>query len=315
MIRNNYSLANLILLNNEMTSIPINFVARFNYDLPTGEICPFKDCKNNYLKFRYLIVLFGFLSISSRVSGQVDLQQAFRECGIKGSTIIYDYKSQKWIYSDSLDAQKLSSPASTFKIINLLIALEIKVIKDENEVIKWVGKTDTSLYGYRPDIYKDLTVREAFEVSAGWVFIELARKIGKKNYTKYLKACRYGNVDLSEKGTDFWNFGRFGISPQNQVAFLKAIYEEKLPFSKRNYEIMKKIMVTEKSSDYTIRAKTGWTRAGGIDSGWWVGYVESRENTYFFATRISKKRTEQNPNFGQCRKTITKTILKQIKAI
>ena len=96
---------------------------------------------------------------------------------------------------------------------------------------------------------------------------------------------------------------------------MKAIYEEKLPFSKRNYEILKKVMVTEKSSDYTIRAKTGWTRAGGIDSGWWVGYVESRENTYFFATRISKKRTEQNPNFGQCRKTITKTILKQIKAI
>lgn len=267
------------------------------------------------MKLRYLIVLFGFLSISSKVSGQVDLQQAFRECGIKGSTTIYDYKKQKWIYSDSLDAQKLSLPASTFKIINLLIALETKVIKDENEVVKWVGKTDTTLYGYRPEIYKDLTVREAFEVSAGWVFIELAKKIGKKNYTKYLKACRYGNVDLSEKGTDFWNFGRFGISPQNQVAFLKAIYEEKLPFSKRNYEILKKVMVTEKSNDYTIRAKTGWTRDGGIDSGWWVGYVESRENTYFFVTRISKKRSESNPNFGQCRKTITKTILKQINVI
>jgi beta-lactamase class D len=267
------------------------------------------------MKLRYFVLLVGFFCFSSKVSGQVDLQQAFRECGIKGSTTIYDYKKQKWIYSDSLDAQKLSLPASTFKIINLLIALETKVIKDENEVVKWVGKTDTTLYGYRAEIYKDMTIREAFEVSAGWVFIELARKIGMKNYTKYLKVCRYGNVDLSEKGTDFWNFGSFGISPQNQVAFLKAIYEEKLPFSKRNYEILKKVMITEKSNDYTIRAKTGWTRYGGIDSGWWVGYVESREDTYFFATRISKKRSESNPSFGQCRKTITKTILKQINAI
>jgi beta-lactamase class D len=281
-----------------------------------GDICQLEIKKQLFeMKFRYLIVLFCFLSISPKVSGQVDLQQSFRECSIKGSTTIYDYKNQYWIYSDSLDALKLSLPASTFKIINLLIALEIKVIKDENEVIKWVGKTDTTLYGYRPEIYKDMTLREAFEVSAGWVFIELAKKIGKKNYTKYLNACRYGNLDLSMKDVDFWNFGSFGISPQNQVMFLKAVYEEKLPFSKRNYEILKRVMVVEKTNDYTIRAKTGWTRDGGVDSGWWVGYVESRENTYFFATRISKKRSESNPNFGQCRKTITKTILKQINAI
>jgi beta-lactamase class D len=299
-----------------MTSIPINFVGTFNLGLPMGDICQSEIKKQLFeMKFRYLIVLFCFLSISPKVSGQVDLQQSFRECSIKGSTTIYDYKNQYWIYSDSLDALKLSLPASTFKIINLLIALEIKVIKDENEVIKWVGKTDTTLYGYRPEIYKDMTLREAFEVSAGWVFIELAKKIGKKNYTKYLNACRYGNLDLSMKDVDFWNFGSFGISPQNQVMFLKAVYEEKLPFSKRNYEILKRVMVVEKTNDYTIRAKTGWTRDGGIDSGWWVGYVESRENTYFFATRISKKRSESNPNFGQCRKTITKTILKQIKAI
>jgi beta-lactamase class D len=281
-----------------------------------GDICQLEIKKQLFeMKFRYLIVLFCFLSISPKVSGQVDLQQSFRECSIKGSTTIYDYKNQYWIYSDSLDALKLSLPASTFKIINLLIALEIKLIKDENEVIKWVGKTDTTLYGYRPEIYKDMTLREAFEVSAGWVFIELAKKIGKKNYTKYLNACRYGNLDLSMKDVDFWNFGSFGISPQNQVMFLKAVYEEKLPFSKRNYEILKRVMVVEKTNDYTIRAKTGWTRDGGIDSGWWVGYVESRENTYFFATRISKKRSESNPNFGQCRKTITKTILKQMNAI
>ncbi|AFK03157.1 penicillin-binding protein transpeptidase [Emticicia oligotrophica DSM 17448] len=267
------------------------------------------------MKIIRLLIFLYCLSLSFHLTAQSNFQHAFEECQIKGSTTIYDYQNKRWIYSDSLDAQKETLPASTFKIINLLIALETKVISDENQVIKWVGKTDTTLYGYRPEIYHDMSVKEAFEVSAGWVFIELAKKIGRKNYLKYLKACHYGNADLSEKGVDFWNFGKFVISPKNQITFLRDVYEEKLPFSKRNYEILKKVMITEQTPDYTIRSKTGWTRDGGIDSGWWVGYLEKNNNTYFFATRIAKKRSEVNPDFGQCRKTITRKILKQINAI
>ena len=62
-------------------------------------------------------------------------------------------------------------PASTFKIINTLIALETGVIADENEIVKWPGKTDTVKYGYRPDIYHDMSLKEAFKRSAGWVYV------------------------------------------------------------------------------------------------------------------------------------------------
>lgn len=84
--------------------------------------------------------------------------------------------------SDTTDIKQGCLPASTFKIINLLIALETKTIANENEIVKWIGKVDTVKYGYRPEIYRDMTVKEAFEVSAGWVFIELAKKIGRENY-------------------------------------------------------------------------------------------------------------------------------------
>ena len=67
-----------------------------------------------------------------------------------------------------------------------MIALETNTIKDENEIIKWVGSTDTVKYGYRPEIYHDMPVKEAFELSAGWVFVELAKKIGKDTYRKHL---------------------------------------------------------------------------------------------------------------------------------
>jgi beta-lactamase class D len=182
-------------------------------------------------------------------------------------------------------------------------------------MIKWPGITDTTRYGYRPEIYRDMTVKEAFEVSAVWVFLYLAEKIGRERYKHYLTLSQYGNADLSEKDPDFWNLGALAISPRNQVEFLVHLYEGKLPFSKRSIDIVKRVMVTEHTKDYTVRAKTGWTREHGMDSGWWVGYVERGKDLYFFATRVSKKRSENHPNFGNCRKEITRKILHQLKVL
>ena len=264
------------------------------------------------MKLKILLFL-GFLPLS--VLGQIDFQKPFRDCRIGGSTTIYDYKQQKWLFSDEADSRKETLPASTFKVINSLIALETGVINDENEVVKWVGEVDTVLYGYRPDIYHDMTVKEAFEQSAGWVYIELAKRIGKARYQHYLDKCQYGNGNLSEPGVDFWNFGSFAISPTNQITFLKALYEEVLPFSKRNMTIVKRLMIAEATGTYVIRAKTGWTRDRGKDTGWWVGYVEQDGKPYFFATRLIKSRKTPNPDFADCRKRITKDILRQMQVI
>lgn len=262
------------------------------------------------------IKLFFFLLFCHfQTFAQPDLSTPFKDCNSTGVITIYDYKKQKWITNDEAASRTETQPASTFKVINLLIALESGIIKDENEVVKWPGSTDTTLYGYRPDIYRDITVKEAFEVSAGWAFIELAKKIGRERYAHYLKLAGYGNVNLTEKGNDFWNFGPFGISPHDQVAFLIKVYEGKTPFSKRNLEVLKKVMINEQTTDHTLRAKTGWTRVDGNDIGWWVGYVERKDNVYFFATRIIKKRSDVNPDFGNCRKTITKAVLKQLGAL
>ena len=242
-------------------------------------------------------------------------ETTFQTCNVKGSTTIYDYNNHLWTTTDSSDSYKGSQPASTFKIINLLIALETGVIKDENAIIKWPGKTDTTLYGYRPDIYRDISVKEAFELSAGWAFIVLAKKVGREKYKTFLQRSKYGNGDLSEKGDDFWNFGNFHVSPRNQIEFLINVYENKTIFSKHNIAILKKVMVTEKTVNHTLRSKTGWTRIGGNDIGWWVGYLETKGNVFFFATRITKQRSVSNPGFGECRKTITREFLRKINAM
>lgn len=244
-----------------------------------------------------------------------DFKKYFENCNVDGSIAIYDTNSHTWILSDTIGTKKETLPASTFKIINLLIALETNTISSENDIVKWPGTTDTLKYDYRPSIYHDITVKEAFEVSAGWAFIELAKKIGKENYKKYLTLCNYGNGNLSQTDADFWNFGAFAISPINQVEFLKKLYEEKLPFSKRNIEIVKRVMITEQNKEYTIHSKTGWTRENNINTGWWTGYIINKKGTYFFATRLLQDRKSNTPNFGNCRKDITKSVFKDLDII
>jgi len=263
------------------------------------------------MKLRNLFILFLIIS-SIPLSAQINWNKPFEDCGIKGSITIFDYSHNTWMSNDITDSQSATLPASTFKIVNTLIALETGVVKDEHEIIPWITDYDTLKYSHRPNIYHSMSMKEAFSLSAGWAYVELAKRIGKDRYKDFLTRIGYGNVDLSIDDPDFWNFGDFAISPTNQIQVLVDIYDEKLPFSKSSFKSLKEMMIVEKGEDYTIRAKTGWTRDGGKDTGWWVGYIEKADNTYFFATRLIKQRSEVNPNFGNCRKEITKRIFKEL---
>lgn len=62
------------------------------------------------------------------------------------------------------------------------------------------------------------------------------------------------------------------------------------------------IRANDKYNQSPPRSKTGWTRTDNRDLGWWVGYVQRKDDVYFFATRLIKPRAEVNPNFGNSRK-------------
>jgi beta-lactamase class D len=114
---------------------------------------------------------------------------------------------------------RVTSPTSAFKIPNLLIALEVGAIKDENDVIKWDGqKRWLSVWN------KGLTLTEVYKNSTVWFYKELASQIGEKKYNKYLKACKYGNQNVEKDLTTFW---LSKSSPKNQLAFLIKLHEER----------------------------------------------------------------------------------------
>lgn len=228
----------------------------------------------------------------------------FREAGFKGSFSMYDLNKKEYATTDEHDFMKATSPASTFKVPNTFIALEEKAVRDENEIIPWDG-TPKRLKSWE----QDYDLKNAYKNSAFWFYQEIAKKVGTEKYRAYLKKLNYGNQDISGGLTTFWLGLSLKISPKNQLEFLQKLHAETLPFSERTYRIGKEIMVEEKTDTYILRAKTGWADTKPTHTGWYVGYVETKRNVYFFATRIYQPDAKQRDDFGNQRKLITRKIL------
>ncbi len=222
----------------------------------------------------FKLILFINLILNIALGNDKDLETIFKKTNIHGTLIISSLKNNKeYIYNNSRAITRYI-PASTFKIPNTLIALEEGIIKDEYEIIKWDGKKRF----YEP-WNKDQTLQSAIAISCVWCYQKLAKKIGDKKYLSYLKKLHYGNEKTGLDVSTFWLEGDLKISAVEQIKFLKRLYKNDLPFKQKNIDITKKILTVEKTKEYTLKAKSGWS--GKI--GWYVGYVETKNDIWFFA--------------------------------
>ncbi|GHB73738.1 class D beta-lactamase [Persicitalea jodogahamensis] len=249
-----------------------------------------------------LLVVLSHTIVAQKVLPQ--FEHYFKEAGFKGSFSLYDLNKKEYATTDKADFTVATSPASTFKVPNTFIALEEKAVADEKEIIKWDG-TPKRLKIWE----KDYDLDQAYKNSAFWFYQEIAKKVGEKRYHEYLKALGYGNQDISAGLTMFWLGSSLKISPKNQLEVLQKIQAETAPFSARTYRIGKEIMVEKRTDEYVLRAKTGWADTKPTHVGWYVGYVETKDNAYFFATRLYQPDAQQSDDFGNQRKEITKKIL------
>jgi len=161
---------------------------------------------------------------------------------ITTSIIIENLKGDKRYIINKKQAATYFLPASTFKILNTLIALEYGAIKDEKKIIKWDGtKHQFSVWN------KDQNIETAFPVSCVWFYQSLARKIGNKKYLNTFKKLKYGNIKTGPQVDTFWLNGDLRVTSHDQIKMLKMIYLQKYPFKKKNYGILKEIMIVEKT--------------------------------------------------------------------
>lgn len=249
--------------------------------------------------------------LATVVLGQ-DLNTFFNEAKVKGAISIYDYKKQIWIHSNADLAEKGTLPASTFKIIHSLIGLEEGIIDSKNDTIRWDGKPKLFKSFEIPNWNKDNDLEMAFKNSTVWYYEEIAKRIKLCTYRKYLRKNKYSNRGLKNgKGVDFWNYGNLKVTPVEQIELLVKLYKNELSFKNKYQELVKELMLEKETPDYILRSKTGWSY-DKMDIGWYIGYIELKNNTLFFATRIEKELKENLKGFSGLRKSITKRIMNEL---
>ena len=124
-------------------------------------------------------------SFSEEVNG---LKQIFRNAGVTGSIVIKKVGENSIFLNDSNEADEQVKPASTFKILNTIIALDGKYV-NELDTITWDRKLrDVDQWNM------DQTLLSAFKYSCVWVYELIEKKIGIMNYPKYLHRTNYERV-------------------------------------------------------------------------------------------------------------------------
>ncbi len=239
--------------------------------------------KQAILTFIICILSFNATNFASQQTEPNDkeISEVFNKHNVQGTLVLASLDNKSTYIHNHERANKRLSPASTFKILNSIIALEEAIIKDQYEIIKWDGNKR-----FFDSWNKDHNMKSAFKVSCIWFYQELAKKIGKENYLRYFNKFNYGNKQIGDDITTFWLGKELKITPLEQIEFLKKIYKKKYDISKKSYLILEDIMLVDSTDNYKLYAKTGSTTQNGKGHGWYVGYVTTKANTWFFATNL-----------------------------
>jgi beta-lactamase class D len=219
---------------------------------------------------------------------------------------VVEQSKERAYYYNKARGNKRLSPASTFKIMASLIALETSVAPDEDLVIAWDGvKNENEKWN------KDMNMREAFITSSEPYYKELMKRVGATEIKKWMDSIEYGNAKIGNDVQTFWTDNSLQITPDEQVGFLKKLYFDALPFSKRTMRIVRSMMLQEETKDYRFYYKSGTYVDDKKTMGWLVGFVEDSTNhPYFFANNFET--TDTAFDYKTARMATTKEIFQSM---
>jgi beta-lactamase class D len=246
------------------------------------------------LSLLFLPALPWLTSSQPRSSGQEtaceerpELGRFFESYGVKGTFVLLDVQSGHRQCYNPARARERFLPASTFKIFNSLVALETRVIADQDEVIKWDGVKRA-----RAEWNQDQRMREAFQRSTVWFYQELARRIGEERMRSFVTRESYGNCDISGGIDKFWLTGGMRISADEQIEFMRRLHQGELGFRDSVVNTVKNLLDLESNAEYTLRGKTGWGETNGRQIGWLVGSVQRQGRLSIYAMNLETSRKD-----------------------
>ena len=217
---------------------------------------------------------------SAKNLSYVDLSTHFGE--YEGSFVLYDMGNDDWTIYDMEHATLRVAPNSTYKIYDALFGLEEGIITPENSFIAWNGET------YPFEAWNaDQTLQSAMNSSVNWYFESVDKQLGAADISSYIQEIGYGNENISGDFSTYWMESSLKISPIEQVELLTQLHNNNFGFAPENINAVKDAICLSSSDAGTFYGKTGTGRVDGQDvNGWFIGYIETADNTYFFATNI-----------------------------
>ena len=233
----------------------------------------------------------------------IDLSDVFEE--YNGSFVLYDATEDTWqIYNKNYATTRIS-PASTFKIYSALFSLETGIITPEQSLIPWNGQN------YIYDLWNaNQTLESAMQNSVTWYFQALDQQASLSSIKKYVQEIGYGNQLVEGDISSYWINSSLKISPIEQVEMLNKLYYNQFGFSPENIKAVKDSICLYSTDDGTLSGKTGTEEINGRNtSGWFIGYIEQNNHTYFFATNIQSEKLASGPLATE----ITFSILSDLK--
>jgi beta-lactamase class D len=255
-----------------------------------------------------LLALFTSLSATaSDIVARPQWQRLFDAKNMRGTMVVFEPARDRYLVFNEARARQRMLPASTFKIPNALIGLEVGSIGDEKEVFRWDGKPKP-IAAWERDHTLDTGMRE----STIWMFQEIARRTGKERMREWLERLDYGNGNIGGGIDLFWLQGSLRVSAIEQVDFLRRLAEGELPMSQRAQRLVRHALIVEKTPAYTLYAKTGTANPADNAVSWWVGWVEKkgRPAAYFAMNFTPTKKTRYEDRFA-----VTRAILDEIGAL
>jgi beta-lactamase class D len=253
-------------------------------------------------KFLPLIFLLVLNSSLVYANTSPNLSSFFQ--GKSACFLLFNLTQKQWVttYNPAQCAERVS-PYSTFKVPLSLMAFDQHLIT-QNTVFKWNGQDKG-----RPDWNHDQTPQTWLKYSVVWVSQLLTPQLGLDKIKHYLQLFNYGNQDFSGGLTSAWLGSSLKISPDEQLKFMQELTTNSLPVSQKAMTDTKQNLYLETSPNgWKLSGKTG----GSLNQGWFVGYVQKREQTYVFTLSFSDQgQSPANTPAGPRAEDLTKSILAQ----
>lgn len=206
-----------------------------------------------------------------------------------GCAIIYNMQSDAYeVYNPSAITKRIA-PCSTCKIFSAINALEQGIITPTDNTIEWdYLPRDIPAWNDNQDL------NSALKNSVNWYFQLLDKTSGAEELKQFYTSIGYGNGYVGNDTAYYWNGSNLKISPLEQVELLVKLYNNDFGFDNANVNAVKKAIFISDYNGIRLYGKTGTGRIGSNDvNGWFIGFVEAKDNTYFFAVNIQD---ESNAN-------------------